>query len=82
MSTRDITVVTGFTIDCDRCGVTITAKAPTNRSTTTALRRFIREVIDQGWTFWAGRSLRTYCARCAPSRRSTMTNVTDSWANI
>lgn len=39
MSTRDITVVTGFTID-------------------------------------------TYCARCAPSRRSTMTNVTDSWANI
>ena len=42
--------------------------------------RYARIAVSQGWTFWAGRSLRVYCPAHGPSRGSTMRDVSREWA--
>lgn len=37
------------------------------------------DLIAEGWTYWASRSLRIYCSDCKPSQGHRMADVTASW---
>lgn len=80
MSYTDIHHVVGHRADCDACGLYTQTVRQENLPARVSGRHFRQVLIREGWTFWAGRSLRVYCPSCKPRPGHKMRDVTERWA--
>lgn len=80
MTTSMRTYTGAFAIQCDRCDLRFSTDFSAGDVQWRVARAFHAACAAQGWTFYASRSLRTYCPDCGPSKGHRMKNVTASYA--
>lgn len=67
-------------VTCDKCG--LRESGPVRAGWEAIHDEYLAlhaRVLEEGWRYFQGRSLRTYCADCAPPPGHMMEDVTAAW---
>ena len=80
----DVQVRKRLTCDSAGCSARVTSPMIDNTKASANLQAaiFYCTAAREGWTFWAGRGLRTYCPDYGPRRGHSMRDVTNHWAQM
>lgn len=80
----DIQVRKLLTCDASGCSARVTSPRIdyTKAGVNIEVAIFYDVAASQGWTFWAGRSLRTYCPDHGPRPGHSMHEVTAHWTEM
>lgn len=84
MSVFQVDVQVRKRLTCDAAGCSARVTSPridnTKAAANVQVAIFYGVVAREGWTFWAGRGLRTYCPDHGPRPGHSMRDVTSEWA--
>lgn len=86
MSVFQVDIQVRKVLTCDAAGCSSRVTSPridtTKASANMQVSMFYCEASRAGWTFWAGRGLRTYCPDHGPRPGHSMRDVTNNWAKM